>query len=172
MEIPVFKARLDHMSIITPMKKVLKAAGVLYICISALFFSGYLVLYVVDGWTYVEICETHKVMGHAVRLTADGLMQTVLVGEMARRDGCSDEVPIHYGEVYVDDAEKYPVGTEVTYSCRKSKIREERGFGRLISAHFCENRTDDMKSREGTRIGPESTRPLKMDKKPAGSGGE
>ena len=102
-----------------------------YLVISAAFFTGWLVLFPLDGLLSSRITETHQVLGYAARPSVRGPMQTVIVGEIEEHPDYPEGVPCVYAEVQVVDLKKHPVGSPVTYSLCETWIRGERGWGQI-----------------------------------------
>ena len=109
-------------------KRLFRKALSVYLIMSGVFFTGYILLYHVNDLTYSKITETHTVLGYAVRPSIDGQLRTVIVGEIK-----PNGVPMTYTEVEVDDIANHPIGSKVKYSCYVSSIRGNRGWGQLIA---------------------------------------
>ncbi len=114
------------------MKKVIRSVLRAYCIACGFLVIGFLVLSVLNSLLGKCVTETHAILGFAVRPSVNGSMHTVIVGERTPSEAYPDGVVMVYGEVEVDEVQKYPIGTKITYSLWKPWIWGDRGWGQII----------------------------------------
>lgn len=103
-----------------------------YLIACGFLVAGCVLVLFLNGFLGSRTVHTHEVLGYAVRPSAQGPMRTVIVGERTSPIPGRGDTPMVHGEVQVDDLDKHPVGSSVTYSCWIPWIFGERGWGRLV----------------------------------------
>ncbi len=81
-----------------------------------------------------EIEVTKTVLGYRSMAVISGMTNILLVGDIENNRNYEQGIPVYMTEVYVNNLEKYPLGSKVTFKCyKKRSILGGYSAGRIVN---------------------------------------